>query len=84
MLRDNCLFIHENYSPRNDSSPYNAFPPLQGFLFATEVRHFCAQLRKGNVRSVEALCAPPESLILCSPEWFGLVGLVDPVSLLQV
>ena len=57
---------------------------FQGFLFAAEVRHFCAQLRRGNVRSVEALCAPPENLILCSPEWFGLVGLIDPVSLLQV
>lgn len=59
-------------------------PSLQGFLFAAEVRHFCAQLQRGNVHSVEALCAPPESLILCSPEWFGLVGLIDPVSLLQV
>lgn len=52
-------------------------------MFATEVRHFCAQLQKGNVRCVEALCAPPESLVLCTPEWFGLAGLVDPVTLLQ-
>lgn len=43
----------------------------QGFLFAAEVRHFCSQLYQGNVRTVEALCSPPESIILstqvCTP-----------------
>ena len=35
------------------------------------------------MRCVEALCSPPESLILCSPEWFSFVSLTDPVALLQ-
>ena len=55
----------------------------QDFLFATDVRRFCSQLQHGNVRSIEALCAPPSSLVLCSREWLGLVGLMDPVDLLQ-
>ncbi len=56
---------------------------LQTFLFATEVRHFCAQLQRGNVRSVEGLCSPPEGLIMCSPDWFSFASLVDPMALLQ-
>ena len=56
---------------------------LQGCLFCCEARHFCAQLRRGNVRSVEALCAPPESVIFCSPDWLNLAAQMDPVALLS-
>lgn len=35
------------------------------------------------MRCVEALSSSPGSLILCSPEWFSLAGLMDPVALLQ-
>ena len=58
------------------------FSLSQGVIFACEVRHFCAQLQRGNVRAVEALCSPPDSIILSSPEWINLASLLDPVSLL--
>ncbi len=35
------------------------------------------------MRCVEALCSPPESLVMCSREWFSFAGLLDPVGLLQ-
>ncbi|XP_019852083.1 PREDICTED: uncharacterized protein LOC109581992 isoform X1 [Amphimedon queenslandica] len=54
----------------------------EGFIFACDVRHFCAQLQCGNVRAVEALCSPPDSIIFSSPEWISLASLLDPVSLL--
>lgn len=47
------------------------------------MRHFCAQLQRGNVRCAEALCSPAESLILSSPEWSSLASLMDPVALLH-
>ena len=56
---------------------------VQGFLFAAEIRHFCWQLQKGNVRAVEALRCPPEAVIVSSPEWQEFVALLDTVSLLH-
>ena len=55
---------------------------LQGCLFFCEACHFCTQLSKGNVRSVEALCAPPESVIFCLPDWLSLAAQVNTVALL--
>lgn len=52
-------------------------------LFACEVRHFCAQLQKGNVKCVEAISSPPESIIMSTPEWTKVIGLIDPVGLLH-
>ena len=56
---------------------------LQGCLTFCEARHFCAQLSKGNVRSIEALCAPPESVIFFLPDWLSLASQMDPVALLD-
>ncbi len=51
-------------------------------MFAADVRHFCSQLLRGNVRAVEALCVPPECVIMATPTWFGLVGQLNPTKLL--
>ena len=51
-------------------------------LFAAEVRHVCSQLLRGNVRTLEAFCAPPESVIITSQEWMRFVSLLDATSLL--
>ena len=37
-------------------------------LFACEVLYFVSQLQRGNVRAVEALLSPPDSVIFSSPE----------------
>ena len=42
------------------------------FVLAVEVRHFCHQLIRGNVRFLEALFSCPESVVLSSPEFDGL------------
>ena len=47
---------------------------LQGFLYICEVRHFCSEVLRGHVRSLEALYCPPECLVVCSPAWLLLVG----------
>ena len=52
-------------------------------VFAAEVRHFCWQLLRGNVRAVEALRVPPESQIFSAPDWHELHRLLDPVHLLR-
>lgn len=56
---------------------------MQGVVFAADVRHFCSQLLRGNVRAVEALCVPPECVIMATPTWFELVGQLNPVKLLS-
>ena len=33
---------------------------------------------RGHVRSIEALCASPESVVVCSPQWLHLSQLMDP------
>ena len=55
---------------------------VQGVVFAADVRHFCSQLLRGNVRAVEALCVPPECVVMATPTWFGLVGKLNPGHLL--
>ena len=55
----------------------------QGCLFACEIRRFCQLLRNGNVRSIEAFCCPPQSLVFETPEWVELRRLIDPASLLH-
>lgn len=52
-------------------------------VFAAEVRHFCWQLLRGNVRAMEALCAPKECQIVSSPDWQELLHLLNPVLLLN-
>ncbi|KAI6649530.1 hypothetical protein LOD99_6696 [Oopsacas minuta] len=44
------------------------------FVVAVEVRHFCNQIKSGNVRFLEALFCPLESVILSSPEFDCLRG----------
>jgi len=48
-----------------------------------EVRHFCQQLHRGNVRFIEAFCSPPESVILTALEWLQLSSLIKPLDLLD-
>ena len=48
-----------------------------------EVRHYCQQLHRGNVRFIEAFCSPPESIIFTAPEWLQLSALVQPQQLLD-
>ena len=56
---------------------------LQGFLVACEVRHFCSEVLQGRVRSIEALYSPPEGVVVCTPPWLGLMGMLQqPGSLL--
>ena len=55
----------------------------EGFLFAAEIRHFCWQLQKGNVRALEALRCAPEATLISTPEWRDFLELLDPVALLQ-
>lgn len=52
-------------------------------MFAAEVRHFCWQLLRGNVRAIEVLCAPPECQVFSSPDWQKLLSLLDPSLLLK-
>ena len=52
-------------------------------VFATEVRHFCWQLLRGNIRAVEALCVPSECQIVAGPGWHRLLQLADLVLLLN-
>ena len=53
-------------------------------MFAAEVRHFCWQLFRGNVRALEVLCSPPDSVILSSPDWSKLLQILnDPSQLLS-
>ena len=56
---------------------------LKGFLFAAEIRHFCWQLQKGNVRALEALRCAPEATLISTPEWQNFLELLDPIALLQ-
>ena len=44
------------------------------FVLAVEVRHFCHQLRSGNVRFLEAFFSCQESIVLSSPEFDSLRG----------
>lgn len=37
----------------------------------------------GNVRAIEALCAPPECQILSAEDWYKLLHLLNPVHLLR-
>lgn len=48
-----------------------------------EVRHFCQQLHRGNVRFIEAFCSPPESIIFTATEWLQLVAVIEPQKLLD-
>ena len=48
-----------------------------------EVRHFCQQLHRGNVRFIEAFCSPPESVVLTALEWLQLSALIKPLELLD-
>ena len=53
-------------------------------MFAAEVHHFCWQLFRGNVRALEVLCSPPDSVILSSPDWNKLLQILnDPSQLLS-
>ena len=89
LLPSSVASLPTSLPPSLPSSPFlplSFLPSLslsQGFLFATGVRHFSAQLQRGNVRALQALCAPPEAIVLCSPEWMELARLVDPVALQQ-
>jgi len=40
-----------------------------------------SQVLRGNVRAVEALCVPPECVIMSTPTWYWMVGQLDPVKL---
>ena len=52
-------------------------------MFAAEVRHFCWQLFRGNVRALEVLSSPPDSIILSSPDWSKLLQILnDPSQML--
>ena len=44
------------------------------FVLAVEVRHFCFQVKSGNVRFLEVLFSPPESVVLSTPEFDCLRG----------
>ena len=44
------------------------------FVLAVEVRHFCHQLRSGNVRFLEAFFSCQESVVLSTPEFDSLRG----------
>lgn len=48
-----------------------------------EVRHFCQQLHRGNVRFIEAFCSPSESVILTATEWLQLLAVIEPQKLLD-
>ena len=52
-------------------------------MFACEVRHFCFQLLSGNVRSIEALCCPPDGVVLSTQQWSALQELLDPKTLVN-
>ncbi len=53
-------------------------PLFKGFLWLTEVRHFCSRLLRGHVRFLEVLSAAPECFITCAPQWLKFGGMVDP------
>ncbi len=42
-----------------------------------------SQALRGNVKCIEALCAPPTSVITSSKEWNEITQLLDPVKLLS-
>lgn len=46
-------------------------------VLAAEVRHFCWQLFRGNVRALEVLCSPSDSIILSSPDWTDLLKILN-------
>lgn len=48
-----------------------------------EVRHYCQQLHRGNVRYIEAFCSPPECVVFTAPEWLQLLAVVQPQELLH-
>ena len=54
------------------------------FVIAVEVRHFCNQIRQGNVRFLEALFSPLESAVLSSPEFDQLRGKLQQSELITV
>ena len=49
-------------------------------MFAAEVRHFCWQLFRGNVRALEVLCSPLGSVIFSSPDWSELLKILNDPS----
>ena len=51
-------------------------------MFAADVRHFCSHLLRGNVRAIEALCVPPECVVMATTMWFQLASLLNPAHLM--
>ena len=54
------------------------------FVLAVEARHFCHQLRSGNVRFLEALFSCQESVVLSTPEFDTLRGQLAQTELTQL